>query len=254
VDVARHLGRPWSSDRSLTILLAFLVINVFLLYPLGELGVLGHLAYGIAFTLILISGGAATAKRRAVMVAFSAVAFAALVLHWARFAAPTPALVVADAVASMVACGMLAAIVLVQVFREGPMTVHRIQGAVAVYLLLALVWAFAYGVIAHLVPGAFHSRTGPVVDAPVLAAQRYLYFSFVTLTTVGYGDVTAVYPLARSLAMFEAFVGQLFPAILIARLVSMELYYRQRRFEREQAVLDREALAREMARPHPERP
>ena len=54
-----------------------------------------------------------------------------------------------------------------------------------------------------------------------------MYFSFVTLTTVGYGDITAVHPVARSLAMAEALTGQLFPAMLLARLVSMELYYRQ---------------------------
>ena len=54
-----------------------------------------------------------------------------------------------------------------------------------------------------------------------------MYFSFVTLTTVGYGDITAVHPVARSLATAEALVGQLFPAILLARLVSMELYDRQ---------------------------
>ncbi|HEY7534991.1 MAG TPA: potassium channel family protein, partial [Thermodesulfobacteriota bacterium] len=56
---------------------------------------------------------------------------------------------------------------------------------------------------------------------------KLLYFSFVTLTTVGYGDITAVHPVSRSLAMLEGLIGQLFPAILIARLVSMELYYRR---------------------------
>jgi voltage-gated potassium channel Kch len=50
-----------------------------------------------------------------------------------------------------------------------------------------------------------------------------LYYSFVTLTTVGYGDVTPLAPAARSLAITEALIGQLFPAVLIARLVSMEL-------------------------------
>ena len=55
-----------------------------------------------------------------------------------------------------------------------------------------------------------------------------LYFSFVTLTTVGYGDITPLLPAARSLAISEALVGQLFPAVLIGRLVSMELLSRSR--------------------------
>jgi voltage-gated potassium channel Kch len=56
-------------------------------------------------------------------------------------------------------------------------------------------------------------------------ASRFVYFSFVTLTTVGYGDITAVHPLARTLVIAEALTGQLFPAILLARLVSMELHH-----------------------------
>jgi len=57
--------------------------------------------------------------------------------------------------------------------------------------------------------------------------EGFIYFSYVTLTTLGHGDIAAVSPVARTLAMLEALIGQLFPAILIARLVSMELYYRR---------------------------
>ena len=75
-----------------------------------------------------------------------------------------------------------------------------------------------------------------------------MYFSFVTLTTLGLGDILPMSPIARLLVILEAIVGQLFPVILIARLVSLELYYRQRHFEQQQAVLDRKALTREIAR------
>ena len=53
-----------------------------------------------------------------------------------------------------------------------------------------------------------------------------IYFSVMTLTTVGYGDITPIHPMARALAMLEAVIGQLFPVILIARLVAMELQFR----------------------------
>jgi Ion channel len=141
---------------------------------------------------------------------------------------------------------MLAGIVLTHVFREGPITIQRIQGAVAVYLLVALMFAAAYTIVDLEVDHAFLGV--PPIDQRYDPVQRFVYFSFITLTTVGYGDVTPVAPVACSLAMLEALLGQLFPSILIARLVSMEIYYRQRRFEREQAELDREALAREVAR------
>ena len=60
---------------------------------------------------------------------------------------------------------------------------------------------------------------------------RLIYFSMTTLTTVGYGDVTPINPVARSLANFEGMIGQLFPALTLARLVSMEVSQRQQRGE-----------------------
>jgi voltage-gated potassium channel Kch len=76
------------------------------------------------------------------------------------------------------------------------------------------------------VPGAFAAASGALLEH-----AHYQYFSIVTLTTLGYGDITPVHPFARSLAMLEALTGQLFPAILIARLVSMELVVRDRRHD-----------------------
>jgi len=134
--------------------------------------------------------------------------------------------------------------VLVQVFREGEITTQRVQGAVAVYLLLAMTWSFAYALVATLDPGAF--QEAGAANAVEIDSHRYMYFSFVTLTTLGLGDILPMSPLARLLVMLESIVGALFPVVLIARLVSLELYYRQRRFEREQAALDRQALTREL--------
>ena len=108
--------------------------------------------------------------------------------------------------------------VLAQVFRAGSVNRHRILGAIAVYLLLGLAWGEAYSALAMVVPEAF-SPVGP----PGADPQRWLYYSFVTLTTVGYGDITPVGPLARSLAILEALTGQLYPAILLARLVALEV-------------------------------
>ena len=67
---------------------------------------------------------------------------------------------------------------------------------------------------------------------------RFLYFSFVTLTTIGYGDITPTIATSEMLSVLEALVGQLFPAILLARLVSMELHHRILREQR--AALHRE--------------
>lgn len=245
-DLRSRLAHPWASDRTLTWMLIFLLINVVLIYPLGAAGIVGHVVYGIGFGLVLISGVAATARNTAVMVVFTCVALASTITHWMRYIDPTPTLQLWDFGASLVSCAMLSGILLIQAFREGEVNAHRIQGAVAVYLLLALTWSFAYAVVGALDPHAFLESGVP--NAVGLDTHRYMYFSFVTLTTLGLGDILPMSPAARLLVIVESVIGQLFPVVLIARLVSLELYYRQRHFEREQADLDRRTLTREIAR------
>jgi hypothetical protein len=107
-------------------------------------------------------------------------------------------------------------VVLGRTLRTGPITFHRIQGAVAAYVLLGVIWAYAYSLVELLRPGAI---AGPV--NPAEGPRAFFYFSFVTLATVGYGDVLPVHPVARSLATLEAVTGTLYVAILVARLVSL---------------------------------
>jgi len=234
------------SDWSLTVLLVFLCVSVFVVRPLAGLGLDGHLIASLVFTVMLISGIVTVARSRRTALVFTVITIVAVTLHWGRFLVYGDRWLGLDATSSVFACGTLAAMVLAQVFREGPITNQRIQGAIAAYLLVALMFAASYTWIDLHVPNAFSGT--PAINLQHDPMQRFIYFSFVTLTTVGYGDITPVTPIACSLAMLEAVLGQLFPAVLLARLVSMELYYRQRRFDSEQAKLDREALARELAR------
>jgi len=112
------------------------------------------------------------------------------------------------------------------VYAPGRITLHRLQGAVVIYLNLAVIFAAAYGLIWELIPDAFASIAAPTVDPHEVA--NMLYFSLTTLTTTGYGDFVPVDPFARSLANLESVVGPLFLAMTVARLVSMELADRRR--------------------------
>jgi len=90
-----------------------------------------------------------------------------------------------------------------------------IAGAVAVYLLLGMIFAFLFGLVEAVSPGSFldaHSQ-----------APNFHYYSMVTLTTLGYGDIVPVTPLARGLGSFEAVLGQLYLTVLVARLVGMHI-------------------------------
>ncbi|MGD9763324.1 MAG: ion channel [Candidatus Binatia bacterium] len=244
---AARLTRFWLADRSHLILLVCVATTIFILGPLHQLELLGHLAVGVAFALLLLSGIAATARSRAMAVFFSGVVLITQVVYWASALSAAPALHVPDLIASFIATGLLATILLRQAFREGPVTHGRIFAAVNAYLLIGLMFALLYSAIGALAPNAFSTAATPP-HVPLTVTSPFVYFSFVTLTTVGYGDIQPIHPAARSLATLEAVIGQLFPAVLLARLVSLELYYRQRRFEREQADLDRQAVAREIAR------
>ena len=112
------------------------------------------------------------------------------------------------------------------VFSKGRITADRTAGAIAVYLLLGLLWSLAYGVISAADPDAFKGLEAFSLEESG-AQLDYIYFSFVTLTTLGYGDMSPVAPLAKTLAWFEAVVGQLFLAVTIARLVSLEISHRE---------------------------
>lgn len=102
--------------------------------------------------------------------------------------------------------------------REGMLTLERIYAALCVYLMAGLVFGVLYRALERIEPGSI--RVLIPADA-ALDLGTAIYFSFVTLTTLGYGDVVAATPVARSLAIIEAAGGQLFVAVLIARLVSL---------------------------------
>jgi hypothetical protein len=171
----------------------------------------------------------ATAKTRAARMAGVVVLGAGIALYWLDYFLPAAGLGLGTAIGRLVAVVLVTALVTRHVLRrEGTITIRRIQGAVAVYLLIGLTWAGMYEIIHDVWPGAFRFSEEVPRTRPELATSL-AYFSFVTLTTMGYGDITPLHPVARSVAILEALVGQLFPAILIARLVALELAARERR-------------------------
>ena len=107
-----------------------------------------------------------------------------------------------------------------QILAPGPVTLNHLLGAASVYLMLGLVWALVFWGVNALVPGAFAG----VKDG---TTGEFIYFSFITLATLGYGDVAPVHPIVRTIAYFEAVVGQLYVAVLVASLVSRHVANRQ---------------------------
>ena len=214
----------WSSDWSLTVLLALLIGNVFVV-PLAEFATWGRLAARAIFSLIIVSGVIATVNHRRLIILATAVALGSLFVGWAEVRRPNPSLRLLNDLDSLLFIGFLVVVILRQVLRAGPINWHRVRGSIAVYLLLGILWAISYDLIELLQPGAFSMRA----QTGGADLQQLGYLSFTTLTTLGLGDILPLTPLARSLVMLEALVGQLFPVILIARLVAMQIEYQSAR-------------------------
>ena len=93
-------------------------------------------------------------------------------------------------------------------------------------MLFGVLWAHAYHIVAILQPGSFRGPTDGLANLP-----GWAYYSYVTLTTVGYGDITPASQVARTLSVGEALAGQLYLAVLIARLVAMEIVFWQQKVQ-----------------------
>lgn len=112
------------------------------------------------------------------------------------------------------------------VFSPGRITYHRVIGAVLLYLAIGLLFVALYTLVDYFHPGSFK---GMAAADELPLPSDFVYFSFVTLTTVGFGDVVPVNPIARSLCNVEAIIGQLYPATLLAYLISLDVAARDRR-------------------------
>ncbi len=219
-----QMSEFWSGYIGLTLISISLVVLIFVIFPLRQAGLSGRAFFDLVMVSLMISGALTTKQNRIITVVTVALVIVGAVLLWASRFYPTPFLMVVSAVFSTIILLLYVRIVLLVMFRQGPVTWSRIQGGICAYLLLGMAWASAFNVVEQLHHGAFHFVTEPLnIDQ---LTSKLIYFSFATLTTVGFGDVLPVHPFARSLAIAEAIVGQLFPAILIGALVAMAMQAR----------------------------
>jgi hypothetical protein len=177
-------------------------------WPLRDAGAGGLLL--LLRVLTLLAGVAAIAPARGYAVA---AALASLVVGYAQLVDDDRGPILHGA--RLVFFALVCAALVARVFRPGRVTVHRLLGAVCVYVLLAVVWGSAYQLLVELRPEAIRSGAAPA------SFDEAMWLSFITITTTGYGDILPSSSLARSLAALEAIVGVLYPATLISRLVSL---------------------------------
>jgi Ion channel len=227
VSALLNRARFWEQEYSLTALLVMLVVTLFVVTPLASSAMISSEIMLCFLAALTITGVAVVSARRSVVIVVIVLAVAGIALDWAaHFEHHQNALRILDHLVRLAFVLLLAVIVTVQVFRPGNVTHHRVQGAICVYLLAGLAWSYAFDLVWVLNSGAF--RLSGASDTVAGRTGMLRYFSFVTLTTLGYGDILPISPAARSLATSEALFGQLYPAVMIARLVSLEILGRRR--------------------------
>ena len=217
-------------DHIMSIFLGLLCIEVFLFGPLVRAeGSMVAILNGVVFSLLLIMGVLAMTPTHIItQVASTSIIAMAIALRWMANISGSSTLYLWDKLSSLAAALTFLVLVFWQVYRESPVTVHKIRGAIAAYLLMAVVFAFLYSIIELVLPGAF-TLAQSSGNLPYSQVEPFLYFSVSTLTTVGFGDITAVHPIARSLVMMESIIGILYPPVLIGILVSLHIEWLRER-------------------------
>jgi hypothetical protein len=208
-------------DPLLTALTILLAILMFVVAPLQATGLIAAHHFGIAFALVLVAAIFVVSDSPTAVAATLAGIALIVIANVLRLRQPSLLDIYLDASAWLITGLTLGVVVTGAVFAPGRVTFHRIIGAVLLYLNIGLTFMALFCFVALMVPNAF-SGMEPLQDN-LAVASKLIYFSFVTLTSVGYGDIAPLHPFARSLANIEAIIGQLYPATLLARLVTLQL-------------------------------
>lgn len=215
-----QLRRRIRRERFLFLLIALLAF--LLLAPLLE-GFVGlRLLMSLSYTVVLITSVYALSQSRRQLVAAVLLALPMLVSTWLNQFFNLTQTVKWGAAAGSVFIGYTLVMILGFIARCRRISRDLLFAAIVVYLLMGLMWGFFYELLESLSPGSFQFPAGPIGEG----GHRYAYFSYVTLTTLGYGDMTPASDVAASLAILEAIIGQMYLVVGVAWLVGLHISQR----------------------------
>jgi len=214
----RLLNRLWSQESGLSGMIIILAIMQFVLIPMFGSYSSFMILLNIFWMLFLFAGifSLATSNKQAVLISIIPILF--VIFSWINVFIKTPFVLVVELILSICTFSLLIILVLKKVFEPGPITAHRIIGSIVIYMLMAQLWTVVYVFFYEHISGSFQ-LTMPPFESNSLQAN-FLYFSYVTISTTGFGEILPLYPLARALVNLEAIFGVLYPVVLIGRLVS----------------------------------
>jgi hypothetical protein len=208
------------------VLLISLVVMLFLPFVLPH--GLNTILSPVFFTVVLLSSLSAVADTRRHVAIGATLAVPGCVLIIAASVTQVPAFTVVSEIVALTFLGYVAVTILAFVLRARQVDLGIVLGSVCVYLMAALMWGVGYDLIERWQPGSF--AVPPLAEGESMRSALQ-YFSFVTITTLGYGDIQPVTAYARLVSVMEAMVGQLYLVILVARLVGLHTAFESTRLE-----------------------
>lgn len=179
----------------------------------------GGLIESILWTLVMISAAMFVGMRRGLLLLAICLVTPAVISRWLHDFRPDLFPGGVSMVAGLLFTGFVVVHMLRFILSVEAVDSETLCAAVATFLMLGMLWGFAYKLTSSALPHSFVSAEG--APRQLLNTFDAFYFSYSTLTTLGYGDITPFTPVARMLAIFEAMTGMLYVAILIARLVAI---------------------------------
>jgi voltage-gated potassium channel len=209
--------------RHLLLLISLLVI--FILSPFVVPYYYGPTILNIIAAVVLLSATYAVSERRSFLIFGLSLSTFSIVMTFWLAAAPSFWLVMISHGSLVILITFFAVTILGYVLHSGKVTSDKIFGAICVYLLFGYAWTFAYSLIEEVQPGSFTAVTSITPNDLVSRVMHMRYFSFVTLATVGYGDIVPHTPTARTMALLEAMLGQFYLVALIGRLVGLHIVH-----------------------------
>lgn len=182
----------------------------------------GRIFLNLTFSFLMLSIIYSLSRKKMELIAGILLATPTIGLHWLFLSGAGETEILITTLFSTAFLGYSIFIMFRSIFTALKVEKELIFGAVSLYFLLGLLWAFLYVLVLILFPGSFRQE-GLWDDSSLRIFQHFLYFSFVTLTTLGYGDIAPISAIARQLSILEAVIGQLYLATLVAGLVGAHL-------------------------------
>jgi len=199
--------------------LLFLILAMLIIVPLVDEFVRLRMLMDIFWSAIFIGVIYAVSQKKHHILIAVLLALPMLGSIWSKYFLQHRALEVVGSLCGAVFFIFAIIQILIFIYSQKEVTGDLIAGAAIVYLLMALAWSFIFGAVESLHPGSFSI---PDIEG-ISTSRSFLYYSFVTITTLGYGDITPVSSLARSLCILEAVIGQLYLVVQVAWLVGVHV-------------------------------